>query len=373
MNNLFELILILISVFNFTKGLPSDHKSSSKELKLKTRYLQFADEDINIKAESMGSAESQPSSTNLDGAKDVNIQLVGISSFKQVNSNLLTWMIYFIIKNINRPNIITFTVNINYRQLRNLQTPDMQEVTCTFSKNNQNFYVYNCTCPAKGNVLKVSSNNDFKFDGEIIEQMYASYMTQLSLQNIQDANYDDFILIDNGEMIYVTRSSFSLKGNLLSINQINFDPEKVDEIPFIFDDISNTTNNSLKEVNCQVINKNINDYRLRCFPEGDFMFNLHLSCGEVNRSKICIYMKAGEVDILNSQGNSTTDFNPIPNRKSSGGLSNGGIAGIIIACCVLLIASSILVLLCRKAQPEYPVSQYSNTSTISKENINLAI
>ena len=103
------------------------------------------------------------------------------------------------------------------------------------------------------------------------------------------------------------------------------------------------------------------------------MFNLHLSCGEVNRSKICIYMKEDEDDTLNSQGNSTTDFNPIPNRKSSGGLSNGGIAGIIIACCVLLIASSILVLLCRKAQPEYPVSQYSNTSTISKENINLAI
>ena len=94
--------------------------------------------------------------------------------------------------------------------------------------------MYNCIAPANGNVLKVSSNNDFKFDGETVGEMYTRYMTELSLQNIQDANYDDFILIDNGEMIYVTRSSFSLKGNLLSINQINFDPEKVDEIPFIF-------------------------------------------------------------------------------------------------------------------------------------------
>jgi hypothetical protein len=72
-------------------------------------------------------------------------------------------------------------VNINYRQLRNLQAPETQQVTCVFWKNNQTFYAYNCSAPAYRNVLKVSSNNDFKFDGENINEMYTSYMTELSL------------------------------------------------------------------------------------------------------------------------------------------------------------------------------------------------
>ena len=367
MNNLFELIFIVISVFNLTKGLPLDYKSSSKELKLKTRYLQFADEDINLKAESSGPEQSQPKSTILKGARDANIQLVGISSFKQVNPELLTWMIYFIILNRKRPDIITFTVNINYKQLRNLQESDKQEVTCTFSKNNKYFYLYNCTCPANGSILKVSSDNDFKFDGEFVELMYTSYMTELSLQNIQDANYDDFILIDNGKKINVKRDSFLLKGNLLSINSINFDPDKVDEIPFIFNDISEGTD-SLKEVNCEVINKNIADYRLRCLPKGDFVSNIHLSCGEVDRSKICLNMK--EDDLINNKGN-TTDLYEISKKKKSEGLSNGAIAGIIIGCCAILIISSILVLLCRKAQTENFILQYSKANNTSVENVNL--
>jgi len=367
MNYLFKLILIVISVFNLVKGLPFDHKSSSKELKLKTRYLQFADEDINIKAESWGSAEPQPNSTAFTGGRDSNIRLVGISSFKQVNPTLLTWMIYFIIKDRNRPSIITFTVNINYRQLRNLQTSDIQEVTCSFSKNNTYFYVYNCTSPANGNVLKVSSNNDFKFDGELVNEMYASYMTELSLQNIQDANYDDFILVDNGEKISVRRDSFSLKGNLLPINSINFSPDKVDEIPFIFNDNSEGTN-SIKEVNCKVINKNIDDYRLRCFPEGDFVSLIQLSCGVVNRSKICINMK--DDDYINNKNN-TTDLYSIPSKKSSGGLSNGAIAGIIVACCAVLIISLIMVFLFRKSPTEYPLFQYSKANNTSAENVNL--
>ena len=368
MNHLFKLILFIISVFNLSKGSSLDYKDSVRELKLKTRNLQFADEDLNIGAESQGSAQqSQESSTSFTGGRDSEIQLVGISNFKQVNTSLLTWIIYFIIINRKRPEIITFTVNINYRQLRNLQAPETQQVTCVFWKNNQTFYAYNCSAPAYRNVLKVSSNNDFKFDGENINEMYTSYMTELSLQNIQNENYDNLILIDNGKIIDVKKSSFSFKGNLVPINSLNFDPNKVDEIPFIFNDISEGTD-SLKEVNCEVINKNIADYRLRCLPKGDFVSNIHLSCGEVDRSKICLNMK--EDDLINNKGN-TTDLYEISKKKKSEGLSNGAIAGIIIGCCAILIISSILVLLCRKAQTENFTLQYSKANNTSVENVNL--
>ena len=125
MSQLFKLILILISIFNLSKGSPLDYKDSLKELKMKIRYLQFADEDLNIRAESQESNPvPQTNSTSFTGGRDSNIQLVGISNFKQVNTSLLTWIIYFIIYNIKRPDKITFTVNINYRQLRNLQTSE---------------------------------------------------------------------------------------------------------------------------------------------------------------------------------------------------------------------------------------------------------
>ena len=121
MSQLFKLILI----FNLSKGSPLDYKDSLKELKMKIRYLQFADEDLNIRAESQESNPvPQTNSTSFTGGRDSNIQLVGISNFKQVNTSLLTWIIYFIIYNIKRPDKITFTVNINYRQLRNLQTSE---------------------------------------------------------------------------------------------------------------------------------------------------------------------------------------------------------------------------------------------------------
>ena len=367
MSYIFKLILILISVFNLSKGSSLDYKDSIKETKLKTRYLQFADEDLNIKAESEESAPvPQANSTSFTGGRDSNIQLVGISSFQQVSTNLLTWIIYFIIINIKRPDKITFTVTIYYRQLRNLQTSETQQVTCTFSKNNQTFYLYNCNAPANGNVLKVSSNNDFKFDGETVNEMYASYMTDLSLQNIQNEKYDDFILIDNGKKIDMKGDSFSFKGNLVSINSINFDPDKVDEIPFTFNDISEGTN-SPKEVNCKVINKDINDYQLRCFPEGNFVSNIHLSCGEVDKSKICINMK--ENDLIDNKGNST-DFDIIPKKKSSRGLSKGGIVAIILACCVLLIISTIIALFYGKINSEPNRYQYSKTDNTSVENIN---
>ena len=125
MSQLFKLIFILISIFNLSKGSPLDYKDSLKELKMKIRYLQFADEDLNIRAESQESNPvPQTNSTSFTGGRDSNIQLVGISNFKQVNTSLLTWIIYFIIYNIKRPDKITFTVNINYRQLRNLQTSE---------------------------------------------------------------------------------------------------------------------------------------------------------------------------------------------------------------------------------------------------------
>ena len=365
MNHLFKLILFIISVFNLSKGSSLDYKDSVRELKLKTRNLQFADEDLNIGAESQGSAQqSQESSTSFTGGRDSEIQLVGISNFKQVNTSLLTWIIYFIIINRKRPEIITFTVNINYRQLRNLQAPETQQVTCVFWKNNETFYAYNSSAPAIGNVLKVSSNNDFKFDGENINEMYTSYMTELSLQNIQNEDYDNLILIDNGKIIDVKKSSFSFKGNLVPINSLNFDPNKVDEIPFTFKDYNEITK-SPEEVNCKVINKNIDDYRLRCYPDGDFEYNIHLSCGKVDNSKICLNMK--ENDVVGNKDNST-DFDVIPKTKSSGGLSKGAIAGIIIACVVLLIASAIIALLCRRNHSEptgYPYSKTNNTSVVN--------
>ena len=360
MSQLFKRILILISIFNLSKGSSLDNKDSN----LKTRYLQFADEDLNINAESQESTPvPQTNSTSLEAARDSNIQLVGISSFKQVNTNLLTWVIYFIIYNIKRPDKITFTVNINYRQLRNLQASETSQVICNFTKSNQTFYVYNCNAPANGNVIKVSSNNDFKFDGETVREMYTSYMTELSLQNIQNEKYENYMIIDNGKKIDVKRSSFSFKGNLVSIDSLNFDPDKVNEIPFTFNDISGGTN-SPKKVDCKAINKDINDYQLRCYPEGDFESNIHLSCGEVDNSKICINMK--EDDSINNKGNST-DSGEFLKKSSSGGLSKGAIAGIIIAGCVLLIVSTIIALLCRKTHLES--TQYSQTNNTSTENV----
>lgn len=365
MNYIFELIIILVSIFNLSKGSSFYYKDSGKELKLKTRYLQFADEDLNIGAESQESApEPQVNSTSLAGAWDCNIRLVGISSFNQENRTSLKWIMYFIIINRNRPKVITFTVNINYNQLRNLQTSETQEVTCTFSMSNQTFYAYNCKAHANGIVSKVSSNNDFKFDGETVLEIYTSFLTESSLQNIQNEKCNDFILIDNGKKIFAKNGIFSIKGNIVPINSINFDLGKVDEIPFIFNDISEGTN-SLKEVNCKVINKDIDDYRLRCSPGVDFTSNIQLSCGEVDNSKICLNMK--ENDFIDFKGNSTLDI--ISKKKSSGGLSGGAIAGIIIPCCALLIASAIFAFLCRKTPSETTLFQYSKTNNTSTENI----
>ena len=91
--------------------------------------------------------------------------------------------------------------------------------------------MYNCNAPANGNILKVSSNNDFKFDAETIGEMYTSYMTELSLQNLKNEKYDNYMIINNGKKINVKWGIFHSKEIWF------FGPDKVDEIPFIFNDI----------------------------------------------------------------------------------------------------------------------------------------
>ena len=58
-------------------------------------------------------------------------------------------------------------------------------------------------------------------------------------------------------------------------------------------------------------------------------------------------------------------INEINNKKSSGGLSKGAIAGIVIACVVIVATISVVIIKCRKKPPPN-TSQYDNPKILNQ-------
>ena len=128
--------------------------------------------------------------------------------------------------------------------------------------------------------------------------------------------------------------------------------------------------NEMKSYLCKIqMTKSGSNSSLTCDTSSDplktTVGKIHLSSGNSTDKTLV------SVEMLNSEGNSTTpvEYNGARNvfySKSSSGLSGGAIAGIVIACVVVLAAASIAAIMLRKPSP--PID---NTTVVNLKSENI--
>lgn len=187
------------------------------------------------------------------------INLININSFSQTNPNLLTFIVIFKFNDIKPSNKISFTIKLFFKKKKDNKQQNSTVICESISSYyNKNIIKYNCKAQTKSEVEFISLNNNFLFDGKKydLKDIYVNTEYNHSLINIhkQITEYNF-----NHNKIY-NNNYFYIKGSLSDLieDKINFTLYDNSESGF-------TTN-----VMCSFLNKNENDYKLKCQSEKNF-------------------------------------------------------------------------------------------------------
>lgn len=231
----------------------SKHSSNSEEIKDQLE-LNLID-DFN-KPEI--TCESQDSKFTFQNSL-YKINLININSFSQTNPNLITFIVIFKFNDIKPSNKISFTIKLFFKKKKDNKQQNSTVICESISSDyNTNIIKYNCKAQTKSEVEFVSLNNNFLFDGKKydLKDIYVNPEYNHSLINIHkpitEYNYNHNEIYNN--------NYFYIKGSLSDLieDKINFTLYDNSESGF-------TTN-----VMCSFLNKNENDYKLKCQSEKNF-------------------------------------------------------------------------------------------------------
>ena len=278
---------------------------------------------------------------------------------------VITFTLYVVYRGYSPFSTITFTLRLVFILFRGLQesneTYTNTTSACIFDSIDETTGIckYNCSANTEREPSRVESLNDYKFDGQSFELGSNFTISDLALENsnnliFANSTVSKIISLQNGVVFNNDTSTFSIRGQLKGID--------TDTIPFSFLDKSKGENDTTKvNVRCTVINKDEDDFQIKCDPDVDLQTYINGTIGVLDDGETAIYLNMTEfqnyVNIHKSDDN--TNNNNIRYRKNSSGLSGGAIAGIVIACAVILILVSLILMCIRK-----PKRDENNNSSV---------
>ena len=279
---------------------------------------------------------------------------------------VITFTLYVVYRGYSPFTTITFTLRLVFILFRGLQesneTYTNTTSACIFDSIDETTGIckYNCSANTEREPSRVESLNDYKFDGQSFELGSNFTISDLALETSKNLIYANstvskIISLQNGVVFNNDTSTFSIRGKLKGID--------TDTIPFSFLDKSKGENDTTKvNVRCTVINKDEDDFQIKCDPDVDLQTYINGTIGVLDDGETAIYLNMTEfqnyVNIHKSDDN-VNNNNNIKYRKNSSGLSGGAIAGIVIACAVILILVSLILMCIRK-----PKRDENNNSSV---------
>ena len=251
------------------------------------------------------------------------INLININSFSQINPNLLTFIIIFKYNDIKPSNKISFTIKLFFKKKKdNKQQNSTVICESNTSDYTKNIIKYNCNTQTNSEVEFISLNNNFLFDGKKydLKDIYVSPEYNHSLINIHkqitEYNYNHNEIYNN--------NYFYIEGSLSDLIE--------DKINFTLYDDSETGFNT--NIMCSFLNKNENDYKLKCQSEKNFKRQTFKVSDIVNEILKKINLKE--------------EANINKNEKYSKGLSKNVFIIIIIIFSILITIIIISLIILRK-------------------------
>ena len=280
---------------------------------------------------------------------------------------IIRFYIYFEFHLVRPVHYISFSIRIIYKStwFRHLQNYEANETAiCERYKDidGQKVIQYDChaaTQKGKGDVLTVSSNNVFYLDGVKLEygEMNFSPGASKASFNIQNevSDIDGVVTLNEGRILDNNTDTFWIKGKMKDLN--------VDKIPFTFYDVY-TKERMGYDVTCDVINREENNFQLKCTPPDDMNLTgyLYQSNGTVGTKDINLnltkyYDYANVTHLVNKHTNQAD--NNVNFRKAGSGLSGGAIAGIVIGLSIILCCITIIIVFLKR-----PKKKEENDSSI---------
>lgn len=247
---------------------------------------------------------------------------------------------------------ISFTLRIISTNLRNLQENQTYSIATCFYKSidhSTNITLYDCESETENIPNIVESLNDFKFqfeNGTTINYLSNKNEIEFSIQAaeasknilIEKLKITSAVFLSEGKVFNNDTTLFFIKGRLEGDNSELVSLE--DKITFTFYD---TSQNVIRAVNveCDILNKIIDDFQIRCQPNQNLTAHIYEANGTVDDIGIYLIMDENYdyVNIIKYENNVD-----LIKKSSSSGLPGGAIAGIIIACILFILIITVLVL-----------------------------
>ena len=262
-------------------------------------------------------------------------------------SNILSFFTYvrYLLKNnessFDLPLILT-------RNLRNLED-NRENATCSLISNNNNIYKYNCSIVnMTGTITKVEV--DIKNSG-----FNSSKLANITGKSLQDQKGDK--ISDKGFVI-IYNCQIQKDGDNIIINGKN-DSSFVGSNSVLY--VANNDNN-IVEIPATLTYKNNDEVELKLTPKRSITSNLSETLGKINDDKN-IYLIFDNTNLTDLEYTAPS-HQVYQGKKSSGGLSAGGIVAIILPCIAVLLAITAVAYLFGRKQTVVPPTQNIGNNTI---------
>ena len=339
-------------------------ESSSEDSDLE----ESSSEDSDLEESSFESSPNQTQSNITVEDQYANIYLIDIINYNKKSVNhIATFNIIFYFVRSRVMKYVFFTLRIVYYILRNLDEIERLAI-CKLEDDSyageQANKIVKYICETNDTIdldnnLIIKAEKDFKSgDSEdvnkasSIEGLSFSRKIENDLQNIQNKTQTikNYYILTDGIYDDLNNNRFTIKGKMDN-RDIN---DKEVNITLYHNE------NEERNVVCNVIKNQTNDYQMRCNAQNRTLASLVSAYGITDQNNvITIYMKE-RYDKINT---ASEIKNRIYSKKSGSGLSGGGIAGIVIASVVALVIASIVAIMLRKPKP-----RIQNTSSIIQAN-----
>jgi hypothetical protein len=330
--------------------------------------FESSSEDSDLEEYSFESSPNQTQSNITVEDQYANIYLIDIINYNKKSGNhIATFNIIFYFVRSRVMKYVFFTLRIVYYILRNLDEIERLAI-CKLEDDSyageQANKIVKYICETNDTIdldnnLIIKAENDFKSgDNEdvnkasSIEGLSFSRKIENDLQNIQNKTQTikNYYILTDGIYDDLNNNRFTIKGKMDN-RDIN---DKEVNITLYHNE------NEERNVVCNVIKNQTNDYQMRCNAQNRTLASLVSAYGITDQNNvITIYMKE-RYDKINT---ASEIKNRIYSKNSGSGLSGGGIAGIVIASVVALVIASIVAIMLRKPKP-----RIQNTSSIIQAN-----